>query len=282
MRNNNKIEPKIYQARRGKWRVRFFDDEFTLYREKVVETKTEAEALQRAIARDDDLSLWFPDKRKPLAAPLTFAVLPELWLDHAENIRRISKSCLMNYRSHLRIHILPALGKISIKKLTLDDLEKFAKEINHKKPQTKSYQAIRKSRWDQVKEDGEVLSLNYQRELLTVACMITTWASKRRPALLKENPFESFKLPNSPEHLYDYWTTEEEDKFMDWVEAGGFYGHETTRYKKSGKAKTIIHLQVRNSQELRDIVLMALRTGMRIGRPFPSWSRWRRGKRRAG
>ena len=154
---------------------------------------------------------------------------------------------------------------IGIKKLILDDVEKLAKAINHKTPKTKSYQAVRKSRWEQGAEDGEVLSLNYQREILTVACMITTWANKRRPPFLRENPFETFKLPSAPEHLYDYWKVDEEDRFMDWIEAGGNYGHETTRYKKSGKVKTVITLKVRNPQELRDVVLMALRTGMRLG-----------------
>jgi integrase len=265
MRNYNKTEPKIYQAKRGRWRVRFFDDEKELYRDKTVETKTEAEAIRRAIDRGDDLSMWFPDNKRVASLPMTFDELSEKWLEHGENVRRISKSCLINYSGHLRNHILPVLGKIKIKQLKLEDVERLAQVINHKKPQTRSYQAIRKSRWDQSEQDGDVLSLNYQRELLTVACMITTWASKRRPSLLLDNPFETFKLPEVPEHLYDYWRLEEEDKFLDWIEAGGYYDQETTRYKKSGKAKTIIKMKIRNSQELRDIVLVGLRTGMRIG-----------------
>ncbi|MBI2602705.1 MAG: site-specific integrase [Deltaproteobacteria bacterium] len=109
------------------------------------------------------------------------------------------------------------------------------------------------------------LSLGYRREILTVACMIMTWASKRRPAVIPENPFETFVLPQTPEHLYDYWTMENEDKFLDWLEAGAYYEKPTTRYHHVGKKVTPIKLQLRNHEELRDIVLVALRTGMRLG-----------------
>ena len=51
---------------------------------------------------------------------------------------------------------------------------------------------------------------------------------------------------------------------MDWLESGGYYEAETTRYKKDG-TKSVINMQIRNPEELRDIVLFALRTGMRLG-----------------
>lgn len=265
MRNKyDKREPKIQASRWGTWRVRFYDHGDGQYREKHCSTKTEAQNLRRAIITDDNLSQWFPEKFDPNEQIKTFRDLAEKWLDHGEHVRRISKSCLHTYRSHLKHHVYPTLGNILLKKLKLDHIEALAKEVKTKVPMTKSYQAIRKNRWDEIEDDGEFISLSYQREILTVACMITTWASKRRPPLLQINPFETFKLPETPEHLYDYWMLEEEDKFLDWIESGGYYQAETTRYKTDG-TKSVINMQIRNPEELRDIVLFALRTGMRLG-----------------
>ena len=261
----NRKEPKIHQSAWGTWRVRFFDEEKDDYREKVVKTKTEAENLKRAMIRDDDLSFWFPDKERK-ASTKNFHELAEKWLDHAEHVRRISVSCLTNYRSHLRNHIFPVLGEIPLRKLKLDHIEELAKAIAKKKAKTKSYQAIRKSRWDErTEEDEDGLSLSYQKEILTVACMIMTWASKRRPPLIPENLFETFVLPKTPEHLYDYWSLDDEDKFLDWLEGGAYYEKVTTRYHHVGEKVTLIKLQLRNHEELRDIILVALRTGMRLG-----------------
>lgn len=83
--------------------------------------------------------------------------------------------------------------------------------------------------------------------------------------MIPENPFETFVLPRTPEHLYDYWSLDDEDKFLDWLEDGAYYEKVTNRYHHVGKKVTAIKLQLRNHEELRDIVLVALRTGMRLG-----------------
>ena len=63
----------------------------------------------------------------------------------------------------------------------------------------------------------------------------------------------------------DYWTLEDEDKFFDWIDAGAHYVKETTWYKHRGRGVIPIKLQLRDKDELRDIVMVALRTGMRLG-----------------
>ncbi len=263
MKNSyDKSEPKIHQSKSGAWRVRFFDEIEDRYREKSCVTKAEAENLKRAIGRRDDLSFWFPSKTQVRDDLKTFKDLSRRWMDHAENIRRISKSCLKNYSCHLNNHILPEIGEVNLRALKLDHIEKVAKAIKDKVPMTRSYQAIRKKRWDEQPEsEGDTLSLAYQREILTVACMICSWANKRRPSLLPENPFETFKLPETPDHLYDYWTMEDEDKFFDWLDSGAYYSILTKhRVKKRNQ-----QMQLRDHEELRDIVMMGLRTGMRLG-----------------
>lgn len=267
MKNSyNRKEPKIYQSQYGTWKVRFFDENDKMYRNKTCQTKTDAENLKRAIMRGDDVSLWFQQELDPSSVIRTFKDLAEKWIDHGRNVRMISESCLMNYDCHLRNHIYPVMGKISIHHLKLEHLEQVSKELRTKTPQTRTYQAIRKNRWnDDTLDDGDNLSISYQREILTVACMITTWASGRRPPLIHDNPFATYKLPKAPEHLYDYWRLEEEDRFLDWIEDGGFYQKTTTRYRHRVKKDVSITLQMRNPQELRDIVLFALRTGMRLG-----------------
>ena len=189
MRKYDKQEPKIYQNIRGRWKVRFYDDDKQSYCEKICETKTDAENLKRAMLRNDDLSYWFVDKVGTNHTPITFEELAEKWLDHGEHVRRISLSCLINYRSHLRNHVFPVFGKTQVRKLMIEDLERLARIINQKAPKTRSYTAVRKSRWDASRDDGLRLSLSFQREILTVACMITSWAYKRRPKLIHENPF---------------------------------------------------------------------------------------------
>lgn len=266
MKNNyNKKDPKLYKSQHDTWKVRFFDTLIFKYRDKSFKTKTIAENFKRAVSRGECLANWLKDNEAPAKEVKTFKDLSKLWIDHGRYTRRISESCLMNYGSHLKNHILPTIGHIHPGRLSENYIELLAKEIAKKMPQSKSYLAVRKQRWDDEGYNENALGIVYQREILTTACMITSWASKRKPALLHENPFENFKLPKTPEHLYDYWTLEQEDKFLDWLEDGGHYEKETTRYQHINGKKRVIKLQLRNHEELHDIVLFALRTGMRLG-----------------
>ncbi len=256
----DRAEPKAHQGKSGSWRVRFFDEIENKYREKSCATKTEAENLKRAIIRKDDLSFWFPEKTVIHSELKTYKDLALRWLDHGENVRRLSKSCLKNYQCHLNNHILPEIGDVNLRALKLDHIELVAKAIKSKVPQTRSYQAIRKNRKDDDGRRGaDTLSLAYQREILTVACMICSWASKRRPPLIHENPFETFKLPECPEHLYNYWTISDEDKFFDWLDSGANF------YVRAAFDRGQQQKRLDNPPELRDIVMVALRTGMRLG-----------------
>ena len=140
-------EPKIYRRENGKWRVKFFDKEANSYREKTVATKTEAQNLRRALICGDSADRWLPSKGSADGYKLlTFSDLAEKYLDHGRHVRRISESCLKNYKTHLKHHILPVFGNKRADLIGIDDIEKLARVINTKTPQTRSYQAIRKAR----------------------------------------------------------------------------------------------------------------------------------------
>jgi integrase len=258
----------FYRHHRGNWLVRFYCEEGNL-RNKVCKTKTERDALCSAIRRFEDLAFWFPEETS-LVKPSqvgSFLQLADKWLNHAEKVREISKSCLMNYRSHLGHHILPVLGEKFLKDLTLHCIEELAEVLKDKRPQTKSYRAVRKSRMnEELFEDDEFLSGAYRREILTVACMVTKYGFER--GFLTKNPFAEFKLPETPEQPYDFWRLEEEDAFLQWLEEGGVFFKEVgiPYSQKLGSGERFLKkFKTRGVEDLHDVVLFALRSGLRKG-----------------
>ena len=89
---------------------------------------TERDALVRSIKRCEELDYWFPSEKSGTASHEvgTFNGLANSWLEHAEKVREISQSCLGNYKCHLKHHILPILGDIFLKDLSLKSIEKVA------------------------------------------------------------------------------------------------------------------------------------------------------------
>ncbi len=182
-------------------------------------------------------------------------------------MREVSESCLGNYRCHLKHHILPVIGDLYLKDLDLKSIEKVAAVIKTKQPQTRSYRAVRRNRMeDEFFEDDELLSAAYRREILTVACMVTKFGAERN--LLTVNPFRQFALPECPEQPYDYWRLNEEDAFLQWLEDGGHVIKWVTKPHsvKAGKPEKFEkRFRTRNVEELYDVVLFALRSGLRKG-----------------
>ena len=259
----------VYPTPDGTYRVRFFCSD-GLLRNKVCKSKTERDALVRAIRKREELDYWFPPELTNVSRNEsgTFKGLAELWLEHSLKVREISQSCYGNYRCHLYLHINPVIGNTLVKDLDLKSIEKVAALIKDKKPQTKSYKAVRKNRMDaEFFEGDEFLSSAYRREILTVACMVTKFGFER--GYLAENPFREFKLPVCPEQPYDYWKLNEEDAFLDWLESGAYYKVYTTKghSKREGGdgVKFNKRLQLRSHEEVYDIVLFALRSGLRKG-----------------
>ncbi len=251
----------------GNFRVRFFCVE-GIRRNKVCKTKTERDALINAIRRHDSLDFWFPEEGSNVADHEvgTFKALAEKWLDHSASVREVSESCLKNYRCHLRHHILPEIGNKALKDLHLLSIEDIASKIKGKAPQTKSYRAVRKSRNDEEPYNDEFLTAAYRREILTVACMVTKFGFER--GLLASNPFREFKLPDLPEQPYDYWRLDEEDAFLKWLEDGAYVEKEVCRpySKMRGKPEKFLkRFKTRGVEELYDVVLFALRSGLRKG-----------------
>src|SRR5689334_9006113 len=60
-----------------------------------------------------------PDER------LTVGTYLERWLDEQEAVGRIRASTLKNYRSYVRLHLVPGLGNLSLAKLTPTQLQSF-------------------------------------------------------------------------------------------------------------------------------------------------------------
>lgn len=259
------VNRKAYLSRtpNGSYRVRLQDESGDM-RSRNFKRKMDAELFARAIKKGELLDDWFGTKTYDPGGIKTFQELAHAWMEHGEKVREISRSCLGNYRAHLKHHILPVLGKKPISQLKLTDIEKLAMGLKKKKPMTKAYSAVRKNVI--IDDDREFLSPDYRQEILIVCCMVTKWALERE--YLPSNPFAKFKLPEKPEQPYDYWRLEDEDQFMDWIESGGFYYKETAKpfSRMNGTNETFMKkLKMRNSEELRDIVLFALRSAMRLG-----------------
>jgi integrase len=257
-----------YQTEWNNWRVRFFCED-GIARNKICKTKTERDALVSAIRRRDDLDYWFPEETSNIASHEvgTFKALAEKWMEHSAKVREISESCLMNYRCHLKHHILPIIGDRFLRDLNLRAIEEVAAVIKEKRPQTRSYVAVRQKRIeDEFYEDDDFLSAAYRKEILTVACMVTKYGFER--GFNAVNPFREFKLPECPDQPYDYWRLDEEDAFLQWLEEGGIVTKEVTRPHsvRLGKPEKFVkRFRTRNVEDLYDVVLFALRSGLRKG-----------------
>lgn len=251
----------------GSFRVRFYCEE-DIRREKKVKTVTERDALIRAVKRRESLDYWYPEATpKSTTLTGTFDALADLWLTHSQKVREISDSCLGNYRGHLRHHIRPVIGTLPLSDMSLKDVERVAEVIKEKKPQTRSYVAVRQNRTEEeFFEDDDCLSSSYRREILTVACMVTKFGFER--GYLAANPFREFKLPECPDQPYDYWRLSDEDKFLQWLEDGGRFFKvvgrpHSTRLGRPEKYRK--EFKTRHADELYDVVLFALRSGLRKG-----------------
>lgn len=257
-----------YKTKYGNWLVRFFSDDGEV-RNKNCKTKTERDALERAIKKREDLDYWFPVEAGNVSQCEvgTFKALAEKWLDHSLRVREISESCMMNYRCHLNHHILPVIGERFLRDLDIKSVEEVASVIKDKRPQTRSYVAVRQKRMaEEFYEDDDFLSAAYRREILTVACMVTKFGFER--GFVAVNPFREFKLPECPEQPYDYWRLNEEDAFLKWLEDGGYVCKEVAKphsVRLGRPEKFLKRFRTRNVEELYDTVLFALRSGLRKG-----------------
>lgn len=253
-KNGNYFKPS--RTSNGTFRVRFYDETDKL-RSVNVKTKTELDHLLRTLRRQEELDEWFPnddgEKRNSL---LTFAELAEKFLEHRESVKEVSESCVSNYRTQLKHHVLPVLGLINLRDLTIRDIESLAKRLKHTKPKTRSYASVRR----EISPDDDYLSPSYRREILTLVCSIAKFGFLRD--YLHTHPFKAFELPDSGDTPYDYWRPVEEDRFLDWLQSGGSYSK-----PHGGKGGKVYDRSwtVWNHEKVYEVVLFALRTGMRKG-----------------
>mgnify|MGYP000918881734 CR=1 FL=1 len=84
-------------------------------------TRAEVAAKLASAIRDRDGGLPAPNERMTLGKFLL------QWLDKSVS-RRNRPSTIRSYTSHVHVHLLPALGKKSLARLTPDDVEAFMKE----------------------------------------------------------------------------------------------------------------------------------------------------------
>ncbi|RYZ81214.1 MAG: hypothetical protein EOP04_24415, partial [Proteobacteria bacterium] len=194
----------FYKTSEGSFRVRFFDEGGTR-RSANLKTVTERDFFIRAIRRLEPLDQWFPKECDEVVTNAkNFADLSQIFLNNRKTVREISDSCYWTYETHLKIHILPVLGKIALRDLHLKDIEKLATVLKKTKKLCSSYLAIRK----ELLENDEFLSASYRREILTLACSIAKFGYTRD--FLSSHPFKAFVLPFAGDRPYDYWRLEEE------------------------------------------------------------------------
>jgi integrase len=154
------------------------------------------------------------------------------------------------------MHILPVLGGLELELLSLRDIERLALKLTKTRPRTRSYTAIRKEFY----EHDEFLSATYRRDILILTCSIAKFGFERD--YLQRHPFKAFELPDAGDRPFDYWRLEEEDQFLNWLQAGGQYVQPHT--DRAGEAYSR-EWRVWNHEKIYDVVLLALRTGMRKG-----------------
>ncbi|NRA66577.1 MAG: site-specific integrase [Pseudobacteriovorax sp.] len=136
------------------------------------------------------------------------------------------------------------------------------------KRRTRSFTGVRKARKEEFFDDDEFLSTAYRRDILTVACMVAKFGYERR--ITTEHAFASYKLPAQPEQPYDYWRLEDEDAFLGWLEKGGPRSvrvaiRDSTRSGQKKYRMRPFKMRPGKAEELHDIVLFALRSGLRKG-----------------
>ena len=174
MRSRDGKNWKPTQNANKTWRVRFID-ESNARRSVTLPTKNEVEALQRAIRRREPLDQWFPSDNGSLGLDIrTFNDLADKFLENRD-ASEISESCVSNYRTQLKYHILPILGSIDLRDLKLQDIERLAAKLKKTKPLTQSYKTVRKT----LNDADEFLSSAYRREILTLVCVIAKFGYER-------------------------------------------------------------------------------------------------------
>ncbi|RYZ83035.1 MAG: hypothetical protein EOP04_20755 [Proteobacteria bacterium] len=247
----------VSRTRTGAFRIRFYDEEGER-RSINAPTATERDYILRTLRRRDPLDQWFPPDAKvfPIMKKRTFADLAHQFLEHRRTVKEISDSCYWNYETQLQTHILPVLGDIKLENLHLTDIEKLASKLKVTRPKTKSYVSVRRELF----ADDEFLSASYRKEILTLVCSVAKFGYLRD--FMPTHPFKAFELPDTGDKPYDYWRIIEEDKFLDWLAAGGIYHKphgkkDGTEYNREWK--------VWNHAKIYDVVLFTLRTGMRKG-----------------
>ena len=249
----------IYPTPDGRYRakLRKHDGRIT---SKNFRTKTDAEAFARAVKKGEDLSKWIPEVAANLNKGTygTFSFLAQRFLES----REVTRSTLSNYKSQIKYHIAPVLGERVAEELNLTDYQELNRRLRDTKAQTCSYMTARRNACaDEVFEPDEFISTNYRREILSLTQSILKWGKKFE--YISRNPFEDAELPTKERQPFDYWSLRDEDEFLSWLEAGGFY--EVERNTPRGDGRHVRKMAVRNADVIRDIVLFALRSGMRKG-----------------
>lgn len=187
----------------------------------------------------------------------SFSDLAKRFLEHRQSVKEISESCIGNYESQLRIHILPVVGGIKLEHLNLRDIERLAHKLKTTKHRSSSYKAVRNG---EMCKDDEFLNGYYRKEILTLVCSIVRFGVDRD--YLHRHPFRAFEMSDPGDRPFDYWRLEDEDKFIDLLHDGGTYvrPHTNRRGEKYDRV-----WGVWNHRNVYEVVLIALRTGMQKG-----------------
>jgi integrase len=100
-----------------------FDGESYARHIKTFDKKKEAEAYHDSVRVDVRAG-----RHQAPSRSLTIAEAGDKWIKQAEANNR-ERAVIKNYRTHLRLHILPHLGRVKLANLTTDKVEKFRDDL---------------------------------------------------------------------------------------------------------------------------------------------------------
>jgi integrase len=162
------------------------------------------------------------------AEKMTLKDFSELWIkEHAE--KQLKSGSVSNYKSALKVHILPKLGHVLLSKIKPFDIVQFLSNL----------EKVKKKKGKELVY--EKLSPAYEK--IVYDCLANMFNRAEEWEFIERSPMtnRTVKRPKVPKAKIEFWTDEDKNKAVAAIRAGG------------------------ESEKWRVLVNLALATGMRRG-----------------